>query len=244
MGSPRSIARHRLISTEGRFMTGQKGTRETDRPTEPVPVTGRAAARPTLLDQMGGPMGFVYSTAPVVVFVAANAFLPLPLTVGVSIAVGLALTGFRLLRGERFTSAVGGLLGLAAAVGIVAWTGSAKDFFVLGIWAALAGFVVTFGSVLARRPLTGVIWNLMHGGTHAWRDDKVVLRAHDIATLAAALVFGARFVVKEWLYLTDSTTWLAVAKIAMGTPLTVLGALVVVWAFRRTTKRLVAPRRG
>jgi hypothetical protein len=244
MGSPRSIARHRLISTEGRFMTGQKGTRETDRPTEPVPVTGRAAARPTLLDQMGGPMGFVYSTAPVVVFVAANAFLPLPLTVGVSIAVGLALTGFRLLRGERFTSAVGGLLGLAAAVGIVAWTGSAKDFFVLGIWAALAGFVVTFGSVLARRPLTGVIWNLMHGGTHAWRDDKVALRAHDIATLAAALVFGARFVVKEWLYLTDSTTWLAVAKIAMGTPLTVLGALVVVWAFRRTTKRLVAPRRG
>jgi hypothetical protein len=68
-----------------------------------------------------------------------------------------------------------------------------------------------------------------------------VLRAHDIATLAAALVFGARFLVKEWLYLTDSTTWLAVAKIAMGTPLTVLGALVVVWAFRRTTKRLVPP---
>jgi hypothetical protein len=225
-------------------MTGQNGTRETDRPTEPVPVAGRAGARPTLLDQMGGPMGFVYSTVPVVVFVAANAFLPLPLTIGVSIAVGLALTGFRLLRGERFTSAVGGLLGLAAAVGIVAWTGSAKDFFVLGIWAALAGFVVTFGSVLARRPLTGVIWNLMHGGTHAWRDDKVVLRTHDIATLAAALVFGARFVVKEWLYLTDSTTWLAVAKIAMGTPLTVLGALVVVWAFRRTTKRLVPPRRG
>jgi hypothetical protein len=224
-------------------MTGQKGTREMDRPTEPVPVVGQAAARPTLLDQMGGPMGFVYSTVPVVVFVAANAFLPLPMTIGVSIAVGLALTGFRLLRGERFTSAVGGLLGLAAAVGIVAWTGSAKDFFVLGIWAALAGFVVTFGSVLARRPLTGVIWNLMHGGTHAWRDDKVVLRAHDVATLAAALVFGARFVVKEWLYLTDSTTWLAVAKIAMGTPLTVLGALVVVWAFRRTTKRLVL-RRG
>jgi Protein of unknown function (DUF3159) len=225
-------------------MTGQKGTRETDRPTEPVPVVGQVAERPTLLDQMGGPMGFVYSTVPVVVFVAANAFLPLPLTIGVSIAVGLALTGFRLLRGERFTSAVGGLLGLAAAVGIVAWTGSAKDFFVFGIWAALAGFVVTFGSVLARRPLTGVIWNLMHGGTHAWRDDKVVLRTHDVATLAAALVFGARFVVKEWLYLTDSTTWLAVAKIAMGTPLTVLGALVVVWAFRRTTKRLVPPRRG
>jgi hypothetical protein len=221
----------------------QKDPRGTDRPTEQALVAGQAAAQPTLLDYMGGPMGFVYSTVPVVVFVAANAFLPLPMTIGISVAVGLALTGFRLLRGERFSSAIGGLLGIAAAVGIVAWTGSAKDFFVLGIWAALAGFVVTFGSVLVRRPLTGVIWNLMHRSEHAWRDDKVSLRAHDVATLAAALVFGARFVVKEWLYLADSTTWLAVAKIAMGTPLTVLAALVVVWAFRRTTTRLVTQRR-
>ncbi|NUS91201.1 MAG: DUF3159 domain-containing protein, partial [Nocardia sp.] len=145
----------------------------------------------------------------------------------------------RLVRGERFSSAVGGLLGIGVAVGIVAWTGSAKDFFVLGIWVALAGFVVTFGSVLIRRPLTGVVWNLVHGGAWNWRADPVALRAHDIATLAVAAMFGARFVVKEWLYLADSTTWLAVAKIAMGTPLTVLAALVVLWAFRRTSKRLV-----
>ena len=79
----------------------------------------------------------------------------------------------------------------------------------------------------------------MHGGTHDWRSDKAVLRAHDIATSAAALVFGARFVVKEWLYLVDSTGWLAFAKIAMGTPLTVLAALVVVWAFRRSSTRLL-----
>ncbi|MFP5069909.1 DUF3159 domain-containing protein [Pseudonocardia nantongensis] len=205
-------------------------------PPGPLPTTD---PKPSVLDQMGGPAGFVYSTVPVVVFVAAHAFLSLAMTIGVSIAVALALTGFRLLRGERFSSAIGGLLGIAVAAGIVAWTGSAKDFFLIGIWAALAGFVVTFGSVLVRRPLSGLAWNLVHGGTHDWRADKAVLRAHDIATLAAALVFGARFVVKEWLYLVDSTGWLAFAKIAMGTPLTVLAALVVVWAFRRSTKRLV-----
>lgn len=227
-------------------MTEQHCDRRSDAPVVPpvLPTAGPATEadavepRPTLLDRMGGPMGFVYSTVPVVVFVAANAVLPLTATIGVSIAVGLALTGFRLVRGERFSSAVGGLLGPAVAVGIVAWTGSAKDFFVLGIWVALAGFVITFGSVLARRPLTGVIWNSLHGGRHAWRADRAVLRAHDLATSAAAAVFGARFVVKEWLYLADSTTWLAVAKIVMGTPLTVLAALVVLWAFRRTTKRL------
>ncbi|MDN5913609.1 MAG: DUF3159 domain-containing protein [Pseudonocardia sp.] len=207
-------------------------------PPEPSTELAAAETKPTVLDQIGGPMGFVYSTFPVVVFVAANAFLSLPMTIGISIAVALGLTGFRLLRGERFTSAIGGLIGIAAAVGVVAWTGSAKDFFVIGIWAALAGFVVTFGSVLIRRPLTGLAWNAVHGGKNAWRDDRPTLRAHDIATLAAAAVFGARFVVKEWLYVADSTTWLAIAKIAMGTPLTVLAALVVVWAFRRSTKRL------
>ncbi|MFI5718679.1 DUF3159 domain-containing protein [Nocardia sp. NPDC051750] len=220
-------------------MTDQKDSPATAVPAEVPPGAEQPAARPTLLDQMGGPMGFVYSTLPVVVFVAANAVLPLSVTIGLSIAVGVLLTGFRLFRGERFSSAIGGLLGIAAAVGIVMWTGSAKDFFVIGIWAALAGFVVTFASVLARRPLTGVIWNLVHGGKVAWRADKVALRAHDIATLAAATVFGARFVIKEWLYLADSTTWLAVAKVVLGTPLTILAGLIVLWAFRRTTKRLV-----
>ncbi len=219
-------------------MIDRQETREPHRP----PQQAQATTPQTLLEQLGGPMGFVYSTLPVIVFVAANAFLPLPMTIALSIAAGVALTGFRLLRGERWSSAIGGLLGIAAAVGIVGATGSAKDFFVVGIWAALAGFLVTFGSVLVRRPLTGVIWNAMHGGRHAWRTDNGVLRTHDIATVAAALVFGARFVVKEWLYLADSTTWLAVAKVVMGTPLTVLAALVVVWAFRRTTKRLLAPR--
>ncbi|RDI44701.1 DUF3159 domain-containing protein [Nocardia mexicana] len=212
-------------------MIDQDHRSDTNRPTE-------AAERPSLLEQVGGPLGFVYSTLPVVVFVAADAVVSLPVTIGVSIAFGLVLTVFRVWRGERWSSAVGGLLGLAAAVGIVLWTGSAKDFFVLGIWAALAGFAVTLVSVLVRRPLTGVLWNLTHGGKHAWRDDRAALRAHDVATLAAAVMFGARFAVKQWLYLADSTTWLAVAKVAMGTPLTVLAALVVAWAFRRTTKRL------
>ncbi|PTA47690.1 DUF3159 domain-containing protein [Micromonospora sp. RP3T] len=197
------------------------------------------SAPPTLLHRMGGVAGFVHSTVPVIVFVTADAFLPLPVAVGVAVATGLALFIIRLLRGERPLSAVGSLLGVAVAAGIVAWTGSARDFFVIGIWASLAGFVVTFGSLLARRPLTGVIWNVLHGGGHAWRADRAVRVAHDLATLAASAVFGSRFVVQQWLYLSDSTGGLGVARIVMGTPLTVLAALVVVWSFRRSTGRLI-----
>ncbi|WP_176558908.1 DUF3159 domain-containing protein [Micromonospora sp. WMMA1996] len=213
---------------------------ERDRDT--TPPDGTAQPADTVLRQMGGPAGFVYSTVPVIVFVTADAFLPLPVAVGVAVATGLALFVLRWLRGERLVSAVGSLLGVAVAAGIVAWTGSARDFFVIGIWASLAGFVVTSGSVLARRPLTGVIWNALHGGTHAWRSDRAVRVAHDVATLAAASVFGSRFAVQQWLYLADSTGGLGLARVVMGTPLTVLAALVVVWSFRRSTRRLVAAR--
>jgi Protein of unknown function (DUF3159) len=202
---------------------------------------GRAPAgrRPTALEQMGGPMGFVYSAVPVVVFVMANAFLPLDATIVSSVAVGLAVAGYRLLRGERFGVAAGGLLGLALAIGIVAVTGSARDFFVVGIWAYLAAFVVTIGSVLVRRPLSGVVWNLAHGGRHSWRNDHRARRAHDVATLAAAVVSGARFAVQQWLYVSDETSWLGVARIAMGWPLTILATLVVIRAWRRTSRHLL-----
>ena len=198
-----------------------------------------AGPQPTLLDHMGGPMGFVYSAVPVVVFVAADTVLSLSSTIIVSVAVALAIAGYRLLRGERFSLAAGGLLGLALAIGLVALTGSARDFFVIGIWGYLAALVVALGSVLARRPVTGVAWNLVHGGTHAWRADRRVLRAHDVATLAAAAVFGARFGVQQWLYVSDETGWLGVARIVMGWPLTILAALVVIWAWRRSSGLLL-----
>ncbi|MFD5893165.1 DUF3159 domain-containing protein [Streptomyces sp. NPDC060366] len=221
-------------------MTFVDGDRTTPREPGVISTPEPAAApKPTMLESMGGPAGFVYSTVPVVVFVVANSLQPTSVAIAVAMATGVVLTVVRLFRGERVASAAGGLVGVAVAAGIVALTGSAKDFFLLGIWAAFAGFIATFGSLLIRRPLTGAAWNLLHGGQYAWRDDRAVLRAHDIATLAAAIVFGARFVVKQWLYVHDFTGWLAFTKIAMGTPLTIVAALVAAWAFRRSSKRLI-----
>ncbi|MEU0127613.1 MULTISPECIES: DUF3159 domain-containing protein [unclassified Streptomyces] len=202
-------------------------------------TTPSPTPRPPMLESMGGPAGFVYSTVPVVVFVIALALQSTRTAVIAAVATGVVFTVVRMVRGERLLAASGSLSGVLVAAGIVALTGSAKDFFLLGIWVAFAGFLATFGSVLFRRPLTGVAWNLLHGRGYAWREDRQVLRAHDIATLAVALVLGARFAVKQWLYVHDATGWLAFAKIAMGTPLTVVAALVVAWAFRSTSKRLV-----
>jgi hypothetical protein len=207
------------------------------RPTPPGnPTTGEQL----ILDRIGGPRGFVYSAIPVVVFVTADVFLTLNATICLAVTVAVALTVVRLLSGERYTSAAGGLIGVALAAGIVVLTGSAKNYFLVGIWASFAGFVLTAVSVLARRPVTGILWSLLHGGRHRWRTHRAVMRAHTVATLAAAAVLGSRFAVQQWLYLADHTSALGLARVAMGMPLSALVVLIVVWAFRRSRQHLIA----
>ncbi|MFD3687625.1 DUF3159 domain-containing protein [Nocardiopsis sp. NPDC058631] len=197
------------------------------------------STKQAVLDQLGGTSGMIYTTLPVVVFAAAVPFTTLTVAIVGAIAIAAVLTAFRMWRGEPFMAALGGVFGVAAAGGLAAWTGSANDFFLIGIWASLVGAVITLASLLVRRPLTGVIWNAFHGGTHPWRQDKPSLRIHDLATLAVTAVLAGRFIVRQWLYLADSTTGLAIADTLTGIPLTALAAVVVIWAFRRSTKRLV-----
>ncbi|WP_063003839.1 DUF3159 domain-containing protein [Nocardia salmonicida] len=194
----------------------------------------------SLIDQLGGTTGMIYTAIPVVAFVVANALVALPIAIGSAIAIALGIMGLRIARGEPVVQASGGLAGVVVAGGVAAWTGSAGGFFMIGIWASLAGAVVTLVSLLARRPLTGLLWNALHGNRFDWRHDGPSLRGHDLATLALTAMFAARYFVQDWLYDIEATGRLATARIVMGTPLLALALVVVVWAFRRSTKRLAA----
>ncbi|MFD3687989.1 DUF3159 domain-containing protein [Nocardiopsis sp. NPDC058631] len=215
-------------------MTEDHRTHESvESPEQPVDT------KQAVMDGLGGVSGMVYTALPVVAFAMAVPFLSLPAAIGAAIAIAAGLAVFRMWRGEKLMSALGGVFGVVAAGGVSAMTGSANDFFLIGIWASFAGAVITLLSLLVRRPLTGVIWNAMHGGTHPWREDRPTLLVHDLATLAVTAVFAGRFIVRQWLYVADSTAGLAIADTVTGFPLTALAAVAVIWAFRRSTKRLV-----
>jgi len=196
--------------------------------------------QPTLLEQMGGVSGLIYSSVPVVVFVLANAIFGLQAGIWSALGSAVAITVLRLVRREPLQPAISGFFGVAIAAFIAYRTGSAKGFFLFGIWASLVYGGVFVVSILVRWPLAGVIWNFLNGTGTAWHKDKPSRFGYDLATLALAAVFGARFIVQRWLYEADYTGWLAFAKIAMGYPLYGLALLVVVWAVRRSDKRLKA----
>lgn len=191
----------------------------------------------TLLEQMGGISGLVYSTVPVLVFVLINSLFGLTAAIWASVGSAVAITLLRLVRKEPLQPAISGFFGVAIAAFIAHRTGSAKGFFLFGIWASLVYGSLFLASVLVRWPLVGVIWSFLNGHGMLWRADRKAVKAYSIATLTWVAVFGARFVVQRWLYDEDQTGWLAFARIAMGYPLTAVALVVTVWAVRSAGHR-------
>jgi hypothetical protein len=205
---------------------GTEAEAETEQPT------------PTLLEQMGGVSGLVYSSVPVLVFVGV--YLPtqsLAAAIWSSVGSAVAILIWRIVRREPVQPAISGIFGVAIAAFIAYRTGSARGYFLFGIWTSLAYGGVFAVSILLRWPLAGVAWSTLNGTGMAWRADRLARRYYDVATVVWVLVFGARFVVQHWLYAANQVGWLAFARIAMGWPLTAIAALVTVWAVRKADLR-------
>lgn len=194
----------------------------------------------TVLEQLGGVTGLLSSSLPVLVLVIVNAATDLTPAIWAAVGSGLAIAVWRLVRREAMQPAISGLLGVAVAAYIAHRTGSAKGFFLLGIWTSVLYGGVFVVSVVVRWPLVGVAWSLLNGHGWSWRRSRAAVRSYDIASLAWAVLFFARFAVQYWLYNSDQTGWLAAARIAMGWPLTGMVLLLTVWVVRRGDRAAAA----
>ncbi|WP_411157546.1 DUF3159 domain-containing protein [Nocardia farcinica] len=202
-------------------------------PTEPAEAERERAAEQTLLEQMGGFSGLIYSTVPVVVFVPVNTFAGLTVAIWAALGAAAAILVWRLIRRDPLQPAVSGFIGVGICA-FIAWRmGEAKGFFLFGIYTSLVYAGVFLASILVRRPLVGVIWGVLNGHGSVWRTDRTLVRLYDLATATWALVFGARYLVQSELYDSDHTGWLAAARIGMGWPLTAVAFAVTIWAVRR-----------
>lgn len=232
---------HSDMTAETEIGDGRTGTDETRTDGTRTDEVEKPEPTQTLLEQMGGLGGLIYSSVPVLVFVGV--YLPttsLAAAIWSSVGSAVAILVWRLIRREPVQPAVSGLFGVAVAAFIAYRTGSARGYFAFGIWTSLLYGGVFLVSVVVRWPLAGVVWSALNSTGMAWRSDRLARRYYDVATAVWVLVFGARFVVQHWLYQSNEVGWLAVARITMGWPLTALAALVTVWAVREADKRVKA----
>src|SRR5690242_20464947 len=129
-----------------------------DRPDDEEP--GRATLvfdRHLVLDQLGGWRGMLDATLPTVAFIVANALGGLWVGIWTALGVAVLVFGLRIVRRESIQQGLSGLVGVGVAVAIAAFSGQARDFFVLGILRNAAIGIVLMGSILFRWPLVGVI---------------------------------------------------------------------------------------
>ncbi|TSD98851.1 DUF3159 domain-containing protein [Gordonia rubripertincta] len=213
--------------------TGRSDDESADQDVEQNPVP---EPTPTVLEQIGGVSGLIYSTVPVVVFVPVNSFFGLTAAIIAALTAAALVFVVRLVRREGLTPAISGLLGVAICVFIANRVGDAKGYFLFGIWTTLAYAIAFVISIVVRWPLIGVAWHLVNGQGTAWRKHRRTLRAYDIATALWALVFAARYLAQSELYDLGATGWLAFTRIAMGWPLTALAVLVTVLLVRRAVR--------
>ena len=203
-------------------------------PPEESPSAERRA--PTLLEQMGGVPGIIASTIPVAVFVVVNIVATLQPALIAALASGVVIAIVRISRKQPLQPAISGLFGVGIAAFIAYRTGEARGFYLPGLIYSAVLALAFLVSVLVRWPLAGVIWHGINGDGQSWRRDPRLLRAYTWASLLWTLVFAARLVVQGLLYNADATTWLGIARLAMGYPLVGVALLGTVWAVTRARR--------
>jgi Protein of unknown function (DUF3159) len=193
-----------------------------------------------LLAQAGGVSGLIYSSLPVVIFVAVSSAAGLLPAIVAALGVAAVVLVWRLIRRESVQPAVSGFFGVAFCALIAYLVGQSKGYFLLGIWMSLLWAIVFAVSIVIRRPAVGFLWTWATGRDSGWRLVPRAVYAFDVATLGWAAVFTARFVVQRLLYDADKTGWLGVARIGMGWPLTALAALVTYAAIKSVQRALAS----
>jgi len=188
-------------------------------------------------EMIGGRRGVLDASLPGVCLVIVDTFASLAWAIAVSLVAAAILAVVRQVRHEPLRQAGMGLLGLAGAAALAAFTGDAKNYFLPGILANAGYAVASIVSIVIGRPLLAYVAALIDRGYAHWREDPALQRAAAMATAMWAVVFTLRACVQGYLYVHDDVHWLAPVRLGMGLPLwalAVAGTLFVLEGRRRS----------
>ncbi|MFK8906884.1 DUF3159 domain-containing protein [Streptomyces sp. YS-3] len=159
--------------------------------------------------------GLAVTAAPTLAFVAAyganglrTAFVAATVTGVLVLACGL--------RARRYLqhAAVGALLAVTCAA-VAVGTGQARGFFLLPMLLPAASSAACLLSVLAGRPLAGLVANRVVGGPQRWRSHPPLHRFYRWMTVGIGLVCLASLAAQAALYSRAEIAWLGVLHVVM-----------------------------
>lgn len=159
---------------------------------------------------------------PVVIFLAVNSRLGIPLALGASIGTAALFFIYRLLKRDKLFYALGGL-GAAVLAGIFAFlSDSAVGFFLPGLISSGLTVLLLLASAIIKRPLAALTSHLTRGWPLAWYWHPSILPAYSEVTLFWALGFGVRLGLETWLFQQGAAGSLGLIRAVLGWPYTIL----------------------
>jgi hypothetical protein len=176
----------------------------------------------SLADLLGGRRAALDATAPAAGFLAGwlAGGQSLWWGAGVAVLAALAVSGWRLRRGDRPRAVLIGLLGVCVAALIALRTGRAEDFFLIQLLSNVASALAWALSILIRWPLLGVVVGLLLGQKTRWRRDPDLQRAYGMASWVWVLgQYTLRVLVFGVLWWSGWVVALGVARVALSWPL-------------------------
>ena len=159
---------------------------------------------------------------PPVAFVVLNAALGFAVASWGAMGVAVALGLVRLVRGEPWGYAVGGLAATALALVSALVSDRAEGYFLPNLINGGLTTLICLISVLVGRPLVALTSHLARGWPLAWYWHPKVRPAYSEVTLTWAVFFGLRLAVQWVLFRTAGAASLGLVTVALGWPATIL----------------------
>jgi len=182
---------------------------------------------PAIIAAIGGVRGLVESIVPSFLFLVVY-LISEDVVVSSLVPVALALIFIvvRVVQKKPVAPAISGAVFVVLTAFLAISTGRAENNFVVGIALNIGYLLVMVVSIIARRPIIGVVVALLMGeDAKNWREEPRRYRVLTLATWLWAAMFALRLVIELPLYLASNTAGLAVAKLILGVPL----YAVVLW---------------
>ncbi len=159
---------------------------------------------------------------PVVIFLAANPRLGIPIALGLSIGTAALFTVFRLIKKDNLGYALGGLGAVLLAAAFALISNSAVGFFLPGLITSGLTVILLLASAVVRRPLAAVTSHLTRSWPLAWYWHPRVRPAYSEVTIFWAAGFGARLGLEYWLFQQGAAGSLGLIRTVLGWPYTIL----------------------
>ena len=199
---------------------------------------------PAVSRLVGGRRGMVDGALPPAIFVAVSALggmvVSRPWAIGFALALAagtaVSLGIWRLRQDQTLKQVVRGLVALTVAVIFVVLTGEPRAFFLPGLYVDAAYAVLFASSVLVGRPLAGVVYAALFQTGPGWRQIAKVRRAFVVATLGWSAIYALRAGAQWFLYQADAPVLMAVAKVSLGWPVTIVAVALTLAAVRRAVR--------